>query len=65
MVMPSALVLMTAPSCLEAFFVDGREGLGQGRDERRRHRVVILSPEPVVLEQLQIEVVTRRFTSAP
>ena len=44
------------PSRLEPLLLDGRERLVQRVDERRRDRVVVLPPHPVVLEQAEVEV---------
>ena len=48
--------LVPRPARLEPFFLHDRQRLAQRVDERRRHRVVVLATDPVVLEQLQIEV---------
>ena len=50
------VALVPRPARVEPFLLDDRQRLVQRIDERRRHRVVILAPEPVVLEQLQVEV---------
>ena len=48
--------LVPRPARLEPFFLDNRQRLVERIDQRGRHRVVILAPHPVVLEQLQVEV---------
>ena len=52
----AVIALVPRPSRLEPFFLDDRQRFVERVDERRRHRVVILPPQPVVLEQLQVEV---------
>ena len=48
--------LVARPARVEPLFFDDRQRFVQRVDERRRHRVVILAAQPVVLEQREIEV---------
>ena len=45
------VALVPRPARLEPFLLDDRQRLVQRVDQRRRHRVVILAAQPVVLEQ--------------
>ena len=45
------VLLVPRPARLQSFFFDAGERFAQRVDQRRGHRVVILAPHPVVLEQ--------------
>src|SRR5262245_42715498 len=52
------MAFVAGPARFEPFFFDDRKRLIKSVDERRRHSVVILPANPVVLEQGEIEVET-------
>src|SRR5262249_26557690 len=50
------IALVALPSRLEPFFLDQGQRLGQRADESRGDSVVVLSSNPIVLEQLEVEI---------
>ena len=51
---------MARPACLQPLFFRDHERRMQRVDERRRQRVMILAPDPVVLEQSDVQVEASR-----